>query len=78
MISLEALSIYLLQHNQNEICDQNLRSIQYAMSSDDPDGSKFKRVYADLPNLAVHTKSATHGDIQVKYAHASVGGNSLG
>ena len=48
------------------------------MRSDDPYGSKLKRVCTDFPNLPVLVKSATPGDIQVKYAHASVGNKSLG
>ena len=44
---------------------KNIRSIKYAMRSDDPAGSKFKRVCTDLPNTAVLIKIATPGDIQV-------------
>ena len=47
------------------------------MHLDDPFGSKFKRVYMDLPNLEVLTKRAIPGDIQVTYAHASVGNKFL-
>ena len=77
MIYSNDLSIYLLQQSQNNICDQNTRSIQDSMHLDDPFGSKFKRVYMDLPNLEVLTKRAIPGDIQVTYAHASVGNKSL-
>ena len=77
MISTNTLSIYNLQHDQNEICEQNLRSIQYIMHSEDPARSKFKRVCTEFPILAVLTKSATPGDIQVTYAYASVGNKSL-
>ena len=63
MISTNALSIYILQHDQNEISDQNICSIQDAMRSDKPAGSKFKQVCKDLPNLAVLTKSTTPGDV---------------
>ena len=48
------------------------------MCSDEPSGSKFKQVCTYLPNLAVLTNRATHFYIQVAYAHASVGNNSLG
>ena len=78
MISSNALSIYLIQHNQNNICAQNLCSIQDAMCSDEPAGSKFKRVFTDFPNMAVLTKSTTPGDIQVTYFHSYVGNKSLG
>ena len=38
MISFNALSIYLLQHNQGEVFEPNLFSIQGAMHSDEPAG----------------------------------------
>ena len=63
MISSNDLSIYLLQHNWNEICDQNFRSVQDTMCSYEPAGSKFKHVCTDFPNIAVLTKSATPGYI---------------
>ena len=59
------LYIYLLQQNQNDICDQKLRSIQEAMRSDKPYISKFKSICTYLPNMSVIAKSATPGDIQV-------------
>ena len=78
MISTNALSIYILQQDQNNIFEQNLRSIQDAIHLDEPSGSKLKWVCTELPNLAVLTKSATPGDTQVTYAHASVGKNPFG
>ena len=48
------------------------------MCSDEPAISKFKRVSTDLPNLEILTKSATHGEIQATYMHASVGNKSFG
>ena len=48
------------------------------MHSYEPDGSKFKQVCMDLLNMAVLTKSATPGDIQVTHTHMSVGNNPLG
>ena len=77
MISSNTSSMYLLQHYQENICDQNIRSIQEAMCSDEPSRSKFRRVYIGLPNLAVPTKSAMPGDMQVTYVHASVGNKYL-
>ena len=78
MISSNALPIYLLHHNQNDFCDQNLCSIQKAMRLEDPAGSKFKRVCTYFPNTEVPTNITMPGDIQVLYAHMSVGKNSLG
>ena len=48
------------------------------MRLDDPNGSKFKRVRTDSPNLAVLTKITTPGEIQATYAYASVGNKPLG
>ena len=78
MISTNALSIYILQQDQNNIFEQNLRSIQDAIHLDKPYGSKFKWVCTELPNMAVLTKSATSKDIQGTYVHASVGNKSHG
>ena len=47
------------------------------MSFDEPVYSKFKRVYTDLPNLEVLTKTVTPGGIQVMYTYAFVGEKSL-
>ena len=44
ILSNNFLSIYILQHEQNETFEQNLCLIQEAMRSDKPAGSKFKRV----------------------------------
>ena len=78
MLSANVLSIYIIQHEQNKIFEQNIRSIQEAMRSEKPTGSKFKRVSTDFLNLVMLTKSATPGEIQATYAHASVGNKSLG
>ena len=61
----------------NRICNRNLHSIQDMMRSDKPAGTKFKRVCASFPNLALVPKSATPGNIQVTFDHASVGDHSL-
>ena len=53
MISFNALSIYILQNEKNDVGEQNFRSVQDAMRLDESAGSKFKRVSMDLPNLAV-------------------------
>ena len=57
MISTNALSIYILPQEHTEICEQDLCSIQYAMHSDEPAGSKLKLVRTDSPNPAVLTKT---------------------
>ena len=78
MISTYALSLLLLKNDQNRVYETNLRLIQELMRSDEPSVAKFKLVYADLPNLALLTKSATPGEVQVTYAHESIGNKSLG
>ena len=47
------------------------------MHLDEPVGTKFKRVCTYFPNLALLTKSATPGDIQVTFGNASVGNKYL-
>ena len=64
--------------NKKIFVKKTLRSIQDAMRSDNPAGSKFKRVSTDFPNLAVLTKSATPGEIQATDSHRCVGNKSLG
>ena len=78
MISTYALSLLLLKNDQNRVYETNLRLIQELMRSDEPSVAKFKLVYTDLPNLALLTKSATPGEVQVTYAHESIGNKSLG
>ena len=78
MIYTNALSLFLLEYDQNGVFNRNLCSIQYLVRLYDPAVSKFKRVCADLPNLALLTKSVTPGGDQVTYTHASVGNDPLG
>ena len=47
------------------------------MCLDKPSISKFKRVCAYLPNLALLTKIASPGEVQVTYGHAFIGNKSL-
>ena len=47
------------------------------MRLDNLSGTSFKRVCEDIPNLAILTKSATPGEIQVFFGHDSVGKNPL-
>ena len=43
-----------------------------------PDNKNFKLVCKYLPNLAIITKSATPGEVQLTCAHASMGNKYLG
>ena len=48
------------------------------MCLNEPAVTNFKRVYKDLPNITLLTKSVITGDIQVTFVHASAGNNYLG
>ena len=48
------------------------------MYLDNMDGTKFKCVCTDFPNIVVTTNSATPGEIQVTFWHMSIGNKSLG
>ena len=48
------------------------------MGASEPAAEKYKRVYEDFPNLAILTKSATPGKIQLTFGHVNVGNKSLG
>ena len=78
MISTYALSLFLFKHDQKEVCDRNLYSIQESMRLYKMAAHKFKQVCADFPNLALPTNSVKPGEVQVMYSHASVGNKSLG
>ena len=77
IISTHALSLFLLKNDQNGVFNRNLRSIQESMCSDKPTGSKFKQVCTYFPNIALLTKSAMPGEVQVTYAHTSIGNNGM-
>ena len=78
MISSNALSLFLLDHEQNGVFNHNIHSIQDLMCSDKPTSVKFKVMCADFLNLTLLTESTTPDNIQVVYGHASVGNNPLG
>ena len=68
----------ILHHHLNGLGNKNLCSIQYVMLTSDPDAEKYKRVCEDFPNIAILTKSATPGNIQLTFGHPAVGNKSLG
>ena len=78
MISTNSLSQNILHHHLNRIGNKNISSIQYFIRASEPDAKKYKRVCEDFSNLAILTKSATPGEIQLKFSHAAVGNKSLG
>ena len=57
MISNNVISLFLLAHDHIVGCKRNLCSIQDLMRSYKPDGTKFKRVCTDIPNLALLNKN---------------------
>ena len=78
MISTNALSVFILHHHLNGLGNNNLCSIQDVMRASEPAAEKYKRICKDLPNLAILTKSATRGKIQLTFIHTAVGNKSLG
>ena len=78
MISTNALSMFILHRYLNGLGNKNLRSIKDVMRASKTATDKCKRVCEDLPNLAILTKSATQGEIQLTFCHASIGNKSLG
>ena len=72
------LYTFIIHHDINGLCDKNLRSIQYLMRTSEPAGEKFKHICKNFPNLAILTKSATLGNVQLTLVHASVGKTPLG
>ena len=78
MISTNALSVFILHHNLNGLGNKNLCSIQDVTHISEPVARKYKRVCEDFPNIAILTKSATPGEIQLTFVHAAVGNKSLG
>ena len=78
MISTNALSVFILHHHLNGIGNKNLCSVQYVMRASKPAAKKYKRVCEYFPNIAILTKSATPGKIQLTFGHVSVGNKSLG
>ena len=48
------------------------------MRVSDLESKKYKKVCKDFPNLAILTKSATPGEVQLTFGHATVGNKSLG
>ena len=77
MIYTNALSMFILHHNQNRIC-KKIRSIQELMCTSKLDNEKLKHVCEDFPNNSILPKSSTPGDIQLTFAHASIGKKFLG
>ena len=78
MISTNALSVFILHHHLNGLGKKNLRSIQDVMCASEPADEKYKRVCKDFPNLAIRTKSAMPGEVQLTFGHVAVGNKSLG
>ena len=77
MIFTNASYVFILHHHQNGICNRNLRLIQEIMHMSNPSLEKYKKVFGNFPNLAILTKSATPGEVQLIFAHASIGNKLL-
>ena len=48
------------------------------MRASEPADEKYKRVCEDFPNLAILSKSAMPGEVQLMFSHTAVGNKSLG
>ena len=77
MISTNAISIFILHHHKNGTCNKNLCLIQEIMRTIKPAFEKYKNFATNFPNLAILTKSAMPGEVQLTFAHVSVGNKSL-
>ena len=78
MISTNVLSVFILNHNINRLRNKNIRSIQEIIRASEPAAKTYKKVCEDSSNLAILTKSATSGKVQLTFGHAAVGRKSLG
>ena len=77
IISTNAISIFILHHHKNGTCNKNLCLIQEIMRTIKPAFEKYKNFATNFPNLAILTKSAMPGEVQLTFAHVSVGNKSL-
>ena len=78
MISTNALSVFILHHHLNRLGNNNLHSIQYVMHASRSSAEKNKKFCKDFPNVAILTKSARSGEVQLVFVHVDVGNKSLG
>ena len=78
MVSTNALSVFILRYHLNRLKNKNLCSIQHFVCASKPTPENYKRVCEDFHNLAILTKSATPGKMQLTFIHAAVGNKSLG
>ena len=78
MISTNALSVLILHHHLSGLGNKNICSVQEIMRASEPASKNYKKVCEDFPNFAIMTKSATPGEFQLTFGHATVGNNSLG
>ena len=78
MLSTNTLSVFIIHHHQNGICNKNLRLIQDIMPVSNPSAKEYKKVCNDFPNIAILTKSATPGEVQSTLYHVTVGNKYLG
>ena len=77
-IYINTLSVFILHHHLNRLENKNFCLIHYVMRASEPAAKKYKRVCKDFPNLAILTKSATPGEVQLTFDHAAVGNKPLG
>ena len=64
--------LFLFNHDQNGVCNQNIRYFKDMMCSENPAGAKFKCVCVNFTDIALLPKSATTGNINVNFGHTSI------
>ena len=67
MIYTNVLFVFILHNHLNGLGNKNLCSIEDVMRASETAAGKYKRVCEDLPNLAILTKSAAPGEIQLTF-----------
>ena len=77
MISTNKLSVFIFHHHINRLGNKNIYSIQNIMRASKPATKKYKKVCKDFPNIAILTKSATLGEVQLTFGHVAVVNKSL-
>ena len=78
MIYTNALSMFILHHNQSGIFNKNIFTIQYIIRTREPTNEKFKCMYKDFPNIVILTKSDMPVEVQMTFTHAPLVTNPLG
>ena len=72
MIDSNTLSLLLIEKHHNGVCNRNLCLIQESMRLDDMFRTKYKRICAYLPNIAILANGDMPGKVQIIFGHVAV------